>query len=76
MSKELSENRETDAGMSHNGFVKKAMVIGGGIAGISASIDLGNGGYEVVLVEKLPSIGVECFSFPKLSPRSIVHSAP
>jgi heterodisulfide reductase subunit A2 len=33
------------------------MVIGGGIAGISASIDLGNAGYEVVLVERLPSIG-------------------
>lgn len=44
--------------MKDNGaFVKKAMVIGGGIAGISASIDLGNGGYDVVLVEKLPSIG-------------------
>ena len=44
--------------MGENGaFVKRAMVIGGGIAGISASIDLGNGGYEVVLVEKLPSIG-------------------
>ena len=41
----------------NGGFVKRAMVIGGGIAGISASIDLGNGGYEVVLVEKLPSIG-------------------
>jgi heterodisulfide reductase subunit A len=40
-----------------NGFIKRAMVIGGGIAGISASIDLGNAGYEVVLVEKLPSIG-------------------
>ncbi len=44
--------------MGDNGaFVKKAMVIGGGIAGISATIDMGNGGYEVVLVEKLPSIG-------------------
>ncbi len=43
--------------VSSNGFIKKAMVIGGGIAGISASIDLGNAGYEVVLVEKLPSIG-------------------
>jgi heterodisulfide reductase subunit A len=40
-----------------NGFIKRAMVIGGGIAGISASIDIGNAGYEVVLVEKLPSIG-------------------
>jgi heterodisulfide reductase subunit A len=43
--------------MKENGFIKKAMVIGGGIAGISASIDIGNAGYEVVLVEKLPSIG-------------------
>lgn len=43
--------------MGENGFIKRAMVIGGGIAGISASIDLGNGGYEVVLVERLPSIG-------------------
>jgi heterodisulfide reductase subunit A len=40
-----------------NTFIRRAMVIGGGIAGISASIDLGNAGYEVVLVEKLPSIG-------------------
>jgi len=38
-------------------FVKKAMVIGGGIAGISASIDLGNAGYDVIMVERLPSIG-------------------
>jgi len=57
MSKAFNENRQTDAGTAHNGFIKRAMVIGGGIAGISASIDLGNGGYEVVLVEKLPSIG-------------------
>jgi heterodisulfide reductase subunit A len=42
---------------SNNSFIKRAMVIGGGIAGISASIDLGNAGHEVVLVEKLPSIG-------------------
>jgi len=38
-------------------FVKRAMVIGGGIAGITASIDLGNAGYEVLLVDRLPSIG-------------------
>src|SRR5512139_2727466 len=40
-----------------NGYIKKAMVIGGGIAGISASIDIGNAGYDVILVDKLPSIG-------------------
>jgi heterodisulfide reductase subunit A len=46
-----------DNASTESSFIKRAMVIGGGIAGISASIDLGNAGYEVVLVEKLPSIG-------------------
>jgi len=42
---------------SEKSFIKRAMVIGGGIAGISASIDLGNAGYDVIMVERLPSIG-------------------
>lgn len=33
------------------------LVIGGGIAGIQASLDLANAGYHVYLVEKAPSIG-------------------
>jgi heterodisulfide reductase subunit A len=36
---------------------KKALVIGGGIAGIQAALDMAEGGQEVVLVEKEPSIG-------------------
>ncbi|GMO32878.1 MAG: CoB--CoM heterodisulfide reductase iron-sulfur subunit A family protein [Candidatus Azobacteroides pseudotrichonymphae] len=36
---------------------KTAIVIGGGIAGIQASLDIANGGYQVVLVEREPSIG-------------------
>lgn len=36
---------------------KRAMVIGGGIAGISAALDLGDMGIETVLVEKEISIG-------------------
>ena len=36
---------------------KRALVIGGGIAGIQAALDIANGGHEVVLVEKTPSIG-------------------
>jgi NADH:ubiquinone oxidoreductase subunit E/NAD-dependent dihydropyrimidine dehydrogenase PreA subunit len=35
----------------------KALVLGAGIAGIQASLDIANSGYEVVLVEKTPSIG-------------------
>lgn len=33
------------------------LVIGGGIAGMQAALDLGEQGYEVLLVEKAPSIG-------------------
>jgi heterodisulfide reductase subunit A len=36
---------------------RRAMVIGGGISGIQAALDIANSGYEVVLVERLPSIG-------------------
>ncbi len=38
-------------------ITRRALVIGGGIAGIQAALDIANGGYEVVLVEKTPSIG-------------------
>ena len=36
---------------------RRVMVIGGGIAGIQASLDLANAGLDVVLVEKQPTIG-------------------
>jgi len=36
---------------------KRVLVIGGGIAGIQASLDLGDAGFKVWLVEKEPSIG-------------------
>jgi heterodisulfide reductase subunit A len=36
---------------------KNALVIGGGIAGIQASLDLAENGYQVYLVEKEPSVG-------------------
>lgn len=36
---------------------KRALVIGGGVAGIQAALDIAEGGHKVVLVEKEPSIG-------------------
>lgn len=38
-------------------LTKRVLVIGGGIAGITASVDLADSGYEVILVERQPSIG-------------------
>jgi len=38
-------------------LTKRALVVGGGVAGIQASLDLADSGYEVVLVEREPSIG-------------------
>ena len=38
-------------------MLKRALVIGGGIAGIQASLDLAEAGTEVFLVERQPSIG-------------------
>jgi heterodisulfide reductase subunit A len=38
-------------------ITQKALVIGGGVAGIQASLDLADAGYKVYLVEKEPSIG-------------------
>lgn len=36
---------------------KTALVLGGGIAGIQAALDIANSGHKVVMVEKQPSIG-------------------
>jgi heterodisulfide reductase subunit A len=37
--------------------LKRALVVGGGIAGIQAALDIANAGYDVVMVERSPSIG-------------------
>ncbi len=44
-------------GSGKNGKVGSVMVVGAGIAGIQASLDLADSGYKVYLVEKGPSIG-------------------
>ena len=47
---------------------KNVLVVGGGIAGIQASLDLANAGFRVCLVEKLPSIGGRMAQLDKTFP--------
>jgi heterodisulfide reductase subunit A len=47
---------------------KGVMVIGGGIAGIQASMDLANRGFQVYLVERSPSIGGRMAQLDKTFP--------
>lgn len=47
---------------------RAVLVVGGGIAGIQASIDLGNMGFKVYLVEKSPSIGGRMAQLDKTFP--------
>lgn len=47
---------------------KSVLVVGGGIAGIQASLDLANAGFRVYLVEKSPSIGGRMAQLDKTFP--------
>ena len=47
---------------------KDILVVGGGIAGIQASLDLADMGIKVHLVEKLPSIGGKMAQLDKTFP--------
>ena len=47
---------------------KKTLIIGGGVAGIQAALDLADTGYQVYLVEKTPSIGGKMAQIDKTYP--------
>ena len=44
------------------------MVVGGGISGIQASLDLADSGYKVYLIEKSPAIGGHMAQLDKTYP--------
>ena len=47
---------------------KRALVIGGGIAGIQSALDIADAGYDVDIVEKLPTIGGHMAQLDKTFP--------
>ncbi|MFH1009240.1 MAG: FAD-dependent oxidoreductase [Candidatus Latescibacterota bacterium] len=51
------KNKENNGNNGNKEKVGAVMVVGGGIAGIQASLDLAESGFKVVLVEKSPTIG-------------------
>ncbi len=59
----LSPQREIEVPVSH-----AALVIGGGIAGIQAALDLADAGHQVYLVEQQPSIGGRMAQLDKTFP--------
>jgi len=48
--------------------VGDVLVVGGGISGIQAALDLGSAGFKVYLVEKAPSIGGHMAQLDKTFP--------
>ena len=50
------------------GQVGDVLVVGGGISGIQASLDLATAGFKVYLVEKAPSIGGHMAQLDKTFP--------
>ncbi len=54
---ELKRGPHRDLNREVTELAKDVLVIGGGIAGIQASLDLAEMGIQVHLVEKSPSIG-------------------
>ena len=60
-----ASNAHEDVGVATG---KRALVIGGGIAGIQAALDLANARIRVTLVEKGPSLGGRMAQLDKTFP--------
>jgi heterodisulfide reductase subunit A len=65
MKKEQIEQLSKNLAESNFGDV---MVVGGGISGIQASLDLADSGFRVYLVEKSPAIGGKMAQLDKTYP--------
>lgn len=70
--------KDTALEADHIKVTKKALVIGGGIAGIQAALDIAAGGIEVIMVEREPCIGGHMAqlseTFPTLDCASCIYT--
>ena len=64
----LNENIKNLCKQGASGDFGDVMVVGGGISGIQASLDLATAGFRVYLVEKSPSIGGHMAQLDKTFP--------
>ncbi len=64
----LKEQLQQLCGTSGENDFGDVMVVGGGISGIQASLDLATAGFRVYLVEKGPSIGGHMAQLDKTFP--------
>jgi len=61
-------NLNTPLVAGESDVIKRALVIGGGIAGIQTALDIADAGYEVDIVEKSPTIGGKMAMLDKTFP--------
>ena len=64
---ETEQMEQLSNGLADGNF-GDVMVVGGGISGIQASLDLADSGYRVYLVEKSPAIGGKMAQLDKTYP--------
>ena len=53
---------------AENDYSTRVLIVGAGIAGMQAALDIANSGYQVLLVDRLPSIGGRMHQFSETFP--------
>jgi heterodisulfide reductase subunit A len=61
----LADSIRRDTAADHYGDV---MIVGGGVSGVQASLDLASAGFKVYLVDKAPAIGGHMAQLDKTFP--------
>ena len=65
---DTEKTEEKLIGLPPGGHFGDVLVVGGGVSGIQASLDLAASGYRVYLVEQAPSIGGHMAQLDKTYP--------